>query len=173
MTAPPGTEALLAPVRVRMQREAEDQAATVLAGARREASAILAQAQQSAAAAVAQAQTAGRQEGAVLAAAIRSRGRREGRTILLHAQAAALDDLRARVRAQVAALPGEPGFGQLHDRLARMAQLAAGPDAVVASSPDGGVLARDAGVAVDCSLARLADLAVQALGPDVHELWAP
>jgi vacuolar-type H+-ATPase subunit E/Vma4 len=171
MTAGRGTEALLAPARARMRREAADQAARILAEARREAAATIARAEQRGAAALAQARAAGQQEAAVLAAGIDSQAHREARTVLLSAQAAALDDLRTRVRAEVAALRGAPGFGQLHDRLTTMARQAAGPGAVVSSSPDGGVLARGAGVAVDCSLARLADLAVQALGPDVREVW--
>lgn len=171
MTAVPGAAASLAPVRARMRRDAADQAAGILAAAHREAAAIISRARQDATAVLAQAQAAGEQEAAVLAAAERARGRSEARTLLLRAQRAALGDLRTRVRGEVTALRGDPGYGQLRDRLTTMARLAAGPGAAVTGAPDGGVLARGAGVTVDCSLARLADLAVQALGPDVRELW--
>jgi len=156
-----------------MLRGAADQAARIVAAARREAEGIRSRARQDAAAVLAQAQATGQQDGAVLAAAERAKGRREARTLLLRARAVALDGLRAQVLAEVAALIGEPGYGQLRDRLTAMARLAAGQGAEVTGSPDGGVLARSADVSVDCSLARLADLAVQALGPQVRELWTP
>jgi vacuolar-type H+-ATPase subunit E/Vma4 len=171
MTAATGTADQLAPVRARMLRDATDQAAQIVADAHRTGGAIVARAQQDAAAVLAQARAAGQRDGAMLADAERSRGRREARTLVLRAQRAALDELRAQVRTEVAALRGDPGYGQLHDQLAAVARLAAGPGATVADSPDGGVLARAAGVTVDCSLTRLAELAVQALGPQVRELW--
>ena len=167
------TTTALAPVHACMLRQATDQAAGILADARREADAIVSQARRSAEAAVARAQAEGRQEAAALAAAERSRGRREARLVLLSAQREALDELYSQVRAAVGRLRRDPSYGQLLDRLTRMARLAAGPDAEFAVSPDGGVIARSRGVIVDCSLTRLADLAVQALGPDVRELWEP
>lgn len=173
MTAAAGPAAPLAPVRARMLRDAADQTARIVAAARREAEGISSRARQDTAAVLAQAQAAGQQDGAVRAAAERARGRSEARTLLLRARAVALQRLRAQVLEEVAALSDEPGYGQLRDRLTSMARLAAGPDAEVTRSLDGGVLARSAGVAVDCSLARLADLAVQALGPQVRELWTP
>lgn len=172
MTAALGAASRLDPVRARMLRDAADQAAQIVADAHRAADVIAARAQQDAARVLAQARAAGQRDGAVLAEAERSRGRRAARRLVLRAQRAALDELRARVRTEVTALRGDPGYRQLHDRLAALARLTAGPGVVLADSPDGGVLARSAGVTVDCSLARLADLAVQALGPQVRELWA-
>ena len=49
-------------------------------------------------------------------------------------------------------------------RLTRLAGLAAGPGAVVTAVPGGGFVAESPGVVVDCSLTRLANLAVAALG---------
>jgi vacuolar-type H+-ATPase subunit E/Vma4 len=171
VTATAGPASPLAPVRARMLRDAADQAARIVASARREADGISSRARRDAAVVLAEAQAAGEQDGAVRAAAERAKGRGAARTVLLRARAAALDGLRAQVRADVAALAGEPGYGPLRDRLTAMARLAVGPDAEVTGSSDGGVLARSAGVSVDCSLARLAELAVQALGPQVRELW--
>jgi vacuolar-type H+-ATPase subunit E/Vma4 len=173
MTSATGLAAPLAPVRERMLRDAADQAARIVADARREAEQISSRAQQDAAEILARAQAVGQQDGAVRAAAERAKGRSEARTLLLRARAGALDGLRTQVLADVAALCDQPGYGQLRDRLAAMARLAAGRDAEVTRSPDGGVLARSVDVTVDCSLARLADLAVQALGPQVRELWTP
>ena len=92
---------------------------------------------------------------------------------MLSAQRAARDELRRRVRAAVAALPAEEGYDRLMHRLTRLAQQVAGPDAELTASPDGGVMASRPGVIVDCSLDRLAELAVAELGPAVTELWAP
>ena len=173
MTDARAASAALAPVRTRMLRLAADQAAGIRADARREADAIISQARRSAEAAVAQARAAGRMEAAALASAERGRGRREARSVLLSAQREALDELRGQVRAAVGGLRGEPGYPQLLRRLTRMAWVAAGPDAAVTVSPDGGVVAWSGGVVVDCSLPRLADLVVAALGPGVRELWTP
>jgi hypothetical protein len=92
--------------------------------------------------------------------------------MLLSARRQAHDELRARVLAGVAALRGEPGYAQLLDALAVKSRLAAGPGAVTTVAPDGGVVARAGAVVVDCSLSRLADQAVEALGPAVRRLWA-
>ena len=173
MSGTRAASAALAPVRAGMLRLASDQAAGIIADARREADDIITQARRSAEAAVAQARAAGREEAAALAAAERSRGRTEARSVLLTAQRAALGELRSQVRAAVTGLRGEPGYGKLLDRLTTMARRAAGPDAAVETSPDGGVIARSRGVVVDCTLPRLADLAVAALGPGVRELWTP
>lgn len=173
MSGTRAASAALAPVRAGMLRLASDQAAGIIADARREADAIVSQARRSAEAAVAQARATGREEAAARAAAERSRGRTEARSVLLTAQHAALGELRSQVRAAVAGLRGDPGYSQLLGRLTTMARRAAGPDAAVEASPDGGVIARSRGVVVDCTLPRLADLAVAALGPGVRELWTP
>lgn len=173
MSAPRNADAALAPVGAEMLRAAADQAAAIRVGARREAARIVARAKESATEAVTQAQAAGRRDAAAIARAERIRGRGESRTVVLSAQRAAFDALRARVREEVAVLRSDPGYGRLLDRITRMARLSAGPEAVLTSSPDGGVLARSPGVVVDCSLTRLADLAVLALGPSVRELWTP
>ena len=54
-----------------------------------------------------------------------------------------------------------------------MAERAAGPGATVTADQAGGVVARSGRAVVDCSLPRLAALAVDALGDQVTELWTP
>ena len=75
--------------------------------------------------------------------------------------------------AAVARLPEEAGYAGLVARLSLLATEAAGPSATVTTSPAGGVVARSGQVAVDCSLPRLADQAIDALGGRVRELWTP
>jgi vacuolar-type H+-ATPase subunit E/Vma4 len=167
------TAAALDPVRAHLLRRASDKADRIVADARREADAIVSQARLSAERAVSQARAEGRRQAAGLAAAERSRGRGEARSVLLGAQREMHEKLRSQVRAAVSGLRGEPGYGQLLQRLTDMARRAAGPDAVLTEAEAGGVVARSAGVLVDCSLPRLADLAVEALAGDVPALWAP
>jgi vacuolar-type H+-ATPase subunit E/Vma4 len=163
----------LAPARARMLRDAADQATRILADARREADGIAAQARQEAERSVLLARAAGRAQAEAQAAAVRRRARSDARSALLGAQREAYDELRARIRAAVDGLRSEPGYDRLLEALTRMARLEAGPGATVTASADGGVVARSPGVLVECSLARLADLAVEALKGEVRELWAP
>jgi len=163
----------LAPTRTRMLRDAADQAARILADARREADRIAAQARQDAERTMSLARAAGHAQAAPQAAAVRRRAQSDARSAVLGAQREAYDELRAQVRAAVDGLRGKPGYDQLLDALARMARLEAGPGGTVTASADGGVVARSPGVLVDCSLPRLADLAIEALDGEVRELWAP
>jgi len=166
-------EAGLAPTRARMLRDAADQATQILADARREADAIAGQARQEAEQTVSLAREAGRAQAVPQAAAVRRQARSDARSAVLGAQRDAYDELRDRVRAAVDGLRSEPGYERLLEALTKMAQLEAGPGATVAAAEDGGVVARSPAVLVDCSLRRLADLAVEALHQEVQELWAP
>ena len=166
-------EAGLAPTRARMLRDAADQATQILADARREADAIAAQARQDAERTVSLARAAGRAQAMPQAAAVRRQARSDARLALLGAQREAYDELCAQVRAAVNGLRGEPGYERLLEALTKMARLEAGAGATVTASEDGGVVARSSGVLVDCSLPKLADLAVEALHQEVQELWAP
>ena len=57
--------------------------------------------------------------------------------------------------------------------LSALAAGAAGPGATVTAHRAGGVVARSDRAVVDCSLPRLASLAVDALGDEVSQLWTP
>ena len=100
-----------------------------------------------------------------------SRGRQQARSIVLSAQREAHEELRGQVLDAARGLRDEPGYERLLRRLTAMASRAAGPDATVTTSPAGGVVARSREVLVDCTLPRLAGLAVDALGDQVRELW--
>ena len=165
--------AALAPVRAALLRRAREEAAGITARARRQAEDALARARGDAASQLASAREAGRAQAVPLAAALRSRGRREARAAVLNAQREAYEELRRQVRASVAALRGGPEYGPLMKRLREDAARAAGSGATVTEAPGGGVIARAPGIVVDCSLSRLADAAVDALGGQVTQLWAP
>jgi vacuolar-type H+-ATPase subunit E/Vma4 len=165
--------AALEPVRRRLRQDAEDQAARLRAAARAQAADIVQQAHLNAREALAEAHAVAAATAAPVTAAQLRDARDAARSAVLAAQRAACDELRSRVRDGVTALTGQPGYDQLLRGITRRARQAAGPGAELSATPDGGVVARGPGVVVDCSLARLADLAVAELGPGVAELWAP
>jgi vacuolar-type H+-ATPase subunit E/Vma4 len=160
-------------VRQRLRRDAQDEAERLRAAAHAQAAAIVAQAQQDATAALSQAAVRAAAIADPLTAAELRRARGAARSAALTAQRAACDELRSQVRTAVAAVPTEQGYDRLLHQITLLAEHAAGPDAEVTLAPSGGVIARRAGVVVDCSLERLADLAVTELGAAVTELWAP
>lgn len=163
----------LDPVRARLRSDARAAADRTRAAARAEAEELLRQARGEAERAISQARARGRAEAAPAAAAERARGRHRARSIVLTAQREAYDQLCRAVLAGAAALRGDPGYPRLLARLTGLATAAAGPDASVTFPDDGGAQARSGGVVVDCSLPRLAELGVQALGDRVRELWSP
>jgi vacuolar-type H+-ATPase subunit E/Vma4 len=165
--------AALAPVRAYLLRGAQAEADRILAEAHAQTAAMVDQARRDAEEAAGRAQARAQARTAPLAAAERRRGREQARSIVLGAQRQAHEELRARVLAAVGGLRDEPGYERLLARLIAMAEHAAGPGATVTADPSGGVVARSAGAVVDCSLPRLAGLAVDALGDQIGELWTP
>ncbi len=165
--------AALAPVRAHLLSTARAEADRILGQARAEAAATLQQAQRDAEEAVRQARERGRTETAQAAAAERRRGRERARSIEFGAQRQALEDLHAQVLAAAGGLPDEPGYERLFAGLTALATRTAGPGATVTAHRAGGVVARTSGAVVDCSLPRLASLAVNELGDQVRELWTP
>jgi hypothetical protein len=166
-------DAALAPVRAALLRRAREQAAEITAEARRQTAGALDRARRDAASQVARARDAGRAHAAPLAAALRAQGRRGARAALLGAQREAYEELRDRVRSSAASFRDGPGYDLLLERLRHDAGQAAGRGAVLTEAPAGGIIARAPGIVVDCSLPRLADAAVEALGDQVGWLWTP
>jgi vacuolar-type H+-ATPase subunit E/Vma4 len=165
--------AAIAPVRTHMLREARMEADRIVKQAHAEAAATVRQARHSADEAVALAWARGQADGARAAAAERNRGREQARSILFGAQREAHEELRGRVLAAAVGLRDEPGYERLLSHLTAMAVRAAGHDATITVQPTGGVVARSRGLVVDCTLPKLAILAVDALGGEVRELWTP
>ena len=165
--------AALAPVRAHLLRQARAEADRIAEEARSTAAAILRQARSAADEAVALASAQGRADAVPAAAAEQAQGREQARSIVLGAQREAYDELCARVLAAACGMRDEPGYRRLLSRLLTMAARAAGPDAATAVQPEGGVVARSRGIVVDCTLPRLAGVAVDELGDQVRELWTP
>ncbi len=168
---PTGADAL-SPVREALIGEAIQLAGELRAAATADADAVLADARRQAAEILSQARAQGESDGQSAAAARNAMSRRAARSVTLAAQRDAYDELRRRVRGAVSALREDPVYPRLLDRLEALAHTTAGPSAAVTRHPSGGVVAQGPGVFVDCSLPRLADRAVDALGAEVSELWS-
>jgi vacuolar-type H+-ATPase subunit E/Vma4 len=166
-------QAALEPVRQRLRRDADEQAARLRAAAREQAAAIVRQAREDAAAELGKSAAAAAAAAAPVTAAELARARDAARATVLAAQRQAYDDLRMRVQDAVTSLRDQPGYDRLIEQIARLAEQTAGPGRQLESPPGGGVVARSDGIIVDCSLARLADVAMAELGGAIRELWAP
>lgn len=163
-------DAALEPVRAELSRRAADQAERTLAQASDAARELVARARGEADALVGQARAQGAAQARPVAAAELNRSRRAARSVALGAQLSVHEELAGRIRAAVLGLRDESGYAKLRDRLVVVASRAAGPGAVISDHADGGVVARAGAVVVDCSLPRLADRAVSALGPSIAGL---
>lgn len=174
MTLRERQQAALAPVRAAMLRQATQDAERIVGQARQAAGDMTAAARRAAAAAVSDAEKQGLADAALAAMAERSKGRRAAQALMLAARRRAYDAVTGRIRTAIGGLRDDPA---LRDQLAAAARsiaasrIAAGPSGVTVSDhPDGGVIARADGVLVDCSLPALAELAVEALEPEIRAL---
>jgi len=166
-------ERALAPVRAYLLRGAEAEAGRILAEARAQADSLVQQARSGAAEMTGRARAQGEADAGPAAAAERSRGRDQARSVVLGAQREAYQDLRAHALAAVGGLRTEPGYQVLLSHLVTMATRAAGPGAAITVQPEGGAVARSGDIVVDCTLPRLASRAVDELGDRVRQLWTP
>lgn len=171
--SPAELRSAIAPVREALLARAHAEGADTLAGADAAASELLAGAREQAAAIRADARAAGERDAASIRAREDARSRRRARGAVLHAQAAAYEELRQRARESVRALRDDRDYPLLVDALRARALAELGPDAAVRELPTGGVLAEVAGRRLDLSLEAMADAAVERLGGDVQQLWAP
>jgi hypothetical protein len=110
-------------------------------------------------------------DGTAAAARERVRARQDAWARELSARAEVYADLRDRVRAGVHDALTESGV--LRVRLEQRARTLLGTDAHVTSTVDGGVAAETPGRRVDLSADALADRALERLGAEAENLWAP
>lgn len=165
--------AALAPVRAALLAAARAQAQRLLAEADAETAATLAAARAQAAAMVEQARTEGAADAAIALAGARARARREARAIAMAARRDAYLSLRKASRAAVRRLRDDPAYPGLRDGLAAAVRGRLGADPVLVEGAAGRMVAETAGRRVDYSLDGFADRAVDALGTELEELWAP
>lgn len=173
MSALPRTSnAALDPVREALHAAAQREATQIRDAARAAAdatrAAALHEAEQIRAAAVAEGTAVARGSAALRSA----RTRREAHEIVLARQEDAHAALVDAVGAAVSALRTDPRYPRLSARLAELAREVLGPDAVVAQSPAGGVVAEHGARRLDLSLPSLAAATLADMGPEVSALWA-
>jgi hypothetical protein len=138
--------AALEPVRRALLARARADADAARAAAGEQAQAAVGQARARVERLVAQARSEGETDAAVALAAARARARRRARSVVLAAQRAAYEELRARARVEAARLAG--------DVRRRTEDLGPGRQLLRSSEA-------------------LADAALDALGPELEKLWSP
>jgi regulator of protease activity HflC (stomatin/prohibitin superfamily) len=167
-TASAGPPASVEPLRRALLRRADAAADALRAAAEREARAATDAAEQQAAAVLARARADGEADAAQRQAEDRARSRREARRVVLAAQRAVYDELRARARAAVRELLADPDAQR---RLVALVRTRLGPDAQVRPLPSGGVVGElPDGRRVDASVDTLVEQALAGL--DLAPLWA-
>lgn len=162
----------LRPVIEALATRARADAARLLAEVDQEGAAIIARAQAEADAIRAEARAQGEADAVGVLVTERARARRQARATLLAAQRETYDELCARVTRGLPALRSDPAYAAWRDRSHEDVRALLGPDAVVSEHPEGGVLGEVAGRRIACTLAGLADRALDALGSDVEGLWS-
>lgn len=170
MAARTTQDAALRPVREAMLRRAQERAEQVTGQARAAAEATVEAARESASDAIEAGRLGGIEQARPVAAAEISRGRRAARSVELGAALAAHEQIARRITAAVLALREDADYPRLRAGLSARAAQLAGPGAQITEHPQGGVIARADGIVVDCSLPRLADRAVEALGAEISGL---
>jgi len=163
----------LAPVRAALLARTRQECARLVAEADEEAARELAAALDRARQVREVARAEGAADAASLARVELARARREARSTLLRAQRVAHDDLRAKVRGDVAALRDDPAYPAFLERVERLARAALGPEAVVTEDPAGGVVGQAGDRRASYTLVALADRVVDELGADLEGLWRP
>ncbi|MGZ4494443.1 MAG: hypothetical protein ACXVWU_07080 [Nocardioides sp.] len=162
----------LAPVREALLGDARGEAARLLAAAAADRTATLTAARAEAEAILEAARAQGRADAEALLGVERARVRRQARSLVLAAQRATYEDLRAAVRLGARRLRADPAYARWRDGLAARARATFGADAVVTEPPEGGVVVEAGTRRAADTLDLRADAAVTALGPDLDGLWS-
>jgi len=103
----------------------------------------------------------------------RASARRGARELRLHAQRTLVEELGQEARREALALRTAPRYGELLERLSRLARAQLGAQAELTLDPPGrgGLLARAGSASVDYTLAALVDRVLDEIDGRVEELW--
>lgn len=164
-------EDALAPLREVLLARAEDYAGRVRADAEATATATLHNARTEATQIVQAAREQGTADAEEVLAGQRARVRGQVRALVLQARRAAYDDLRRTARADARHVVADsPGLAA---RLGALGRERLGPEATVTAESDGTVVVEIGGRRWEWSPDALAHDAVDELGQEVEQLWAP
>lgn len=143
-----------------IRRDAGEQALALVDAARRDADRI---------------RCAAAQEGAATArsqAVLRSaRARRQAHETVLTRRSILRLALQQRVRESAVELRADPRYPRLMAQLIEQSHALLGPEATVAESPEGGVIAEAGSRRLDLSLPVLATRTLESMTPEVCALW--
>jgi vacuolar-type H+-ATPase subunit E/Vma4 len=159
----PELVAAVAPVREALLEMGRRDAERTAAAARAATDELIGVALDQAARITAEAEEQGAADANAAVAVARSAARRTAHGIVLAARREAYDTLRARARVAMELVRADPSYGLTRRRLVNQVYRVLGPDAVVREGADGGVVGEAGARRVDLSLARFADLAVDAV----------
>lgn len=144
-----------------------------MAAAGHDAEGVRADAESRAAEILAEARRQGAGDARTVQAAVRARARRSARARELAARRECWEELRRQVVQGVGELRDTPAYPLLRARLTAHARRVLGADARITEAPGGGVVGESPGRRIDCGLAALAERALDRIGTEVEELWAP
>lgn len=164
------SDSALEPVRLSLRTAAERQATELRDGAGKQANELLAAARAEAAGILAAAAKDG-EESARSEAALRSaRARRQAHELVLTQRSSLRLEFHRRLREAVTGLTSDRRYAGLMKQLTEQCGELLGPDVVVSTSPDGGVVAEAGSRRLDLSLPLLAEMTLDSM-PEVSELW--
>jgi vacuolar-type H+-ATPase subunit E/Vma4 len=166
--------AALAPVRRALLDTANREAEQLVAMARADADERVAAARRRADAEVERAADRARATAAARADRAVEAARGEGHALLLETEAEIWDELADRVRRAVAAMPDDPRYPALRERLEQLARRQLGDTATIAHDDGdggGGVTGELDGRRVDYRLSTLADRVLDTLADQVGAVW--
>jgi len=165
------SETALAPVRGSLLRAARQEAAGIRRDTAEHATALMDAARREAerirSAAVEEGTATARSE-AVLRSA---RVRRQAHETVLGRRSALRLHLQQQVRASAAELRTDPRYPALRARLIEQSHALLGWEAMVAESPEGGIIAEAGSRRLDLSLPALANRALESMSQEVRALW--
>jgi vacuolar-type H+-ATPase subunit E/Vma4 len=160
------------PLRETLLAEAKAEAAALLERAARERAGRISAAEQQAAALIAEARSLGLALGEREAGHVLGRARRRSTEVVLGSKKSLLEEARQQALAAVRALPAEPGYPQLVERLERAARAQLGEDAAIAVDLGlGGVRGRRGSRSVDYTLPVLVERCLEQLDEKLAEAW--
>ncbi|MET3945981.1 vacuolar-type H+-ATPase subunit E/Vma4 [Arthrobacter sp. UYCu512] len=160
----------LEPVRRALRAAAEKQAAELRDSSGRQANELLADARAEAAEILGAAAKEGGESARSEAVLLSARVRRQAHELVLAQRNSLRLELHRGLREAVRGLTSDPRYTGLMDRLTARCRELLGPDVVVSTSPDGGVVAEAGSRRLDLSLPLLAEMTLDAM-PEVSELW--
>ena len=163
----------LAPVGEALLAAAHADADALLAAADAEAATAISAARVQVAEILAAARAEGAADAETVLAGERAGAHRRARVTLLRARRDAFQEIRDASRTAVRTLRGEPEYPRTLDAFAAAIRSELGPAASIAEDESGGMVADAGSRHVDYTLRGFVDRAVDALGAELEQWWAP